>query len=441
MRRRRLGDRLRALILAAPLIGTTRCGNFPVVCTNKTVVYSLVNPVDGGSLVVSAGECGPACEILLGASDCREPVFCIVDAGCFLLDGGTSVSCTFTPACGGGGRRPASLLASPMVRARRPSSDWRRRLGHRLRTLALAGPLLSPLMGCGSPCPTPTFPGCGQGCPIIYDAVTPWDGGAGFMPDGGLDCLLACPVIDEIDKCSPTTTDGGLAIDCTNRVRCEGRRPSFLLSQWSEPALHHEVGRYFAGAARLEAASIPAFHVLANELRVHRAPAHLVHAARRSAQDEVRHARSTAALARRYRAEPIRPAFGPTPSERSLEAIATENAIEGCVRETYGALVALWQAGHARDPVVATAMRPIAADETRHAELAWEVAAWAEPRLSPAARGRIDAAKAQALAELAGDVACPVAVPLIDLAGLPPVETATALLSGLAGELLASSSI
>jgi hypothetical protein len=120
--------------------------------------------------------------------------------------------------------------------------------------------------------------------------------------------------------------------------------------------------------ARLEAASIPAFQVLTRELRARRAPVALVSAAMCAVQDEVRHRRATAALARRYGAEPMRPSFGPTPVDRTLEAIATENAVEGCVRETYGALVALWQARHARDPVVAAAMAPIAADETRHAD-------------------------------------------------------------------------
>jgi hypothetical protein len=121
--------------------------------------------------------------------------------------------------------------------------------------------------------------------------------------------------------------------------------------------------------------------------------------------------------------------------ERSLEAIAAENAIEGCVRETYGAIVALWQARHAHDPVVAAAMEPIAADETRHAELAWEVASWAEPRLSRAARRRVEAAREQALVELTNEAARPVHPLLVALAGLPAVEEATGLMTGLSAEV------
>jgi hypothetical protein len=245
-------------------------------------------------------------------------------------------------------------------------------------------------------------------------------------------CYEGCTV----DSCG--VVDAGV-VSCTSYPACPGgRRPaSLLLAVHTSQALR-PIANYFAEAARLEAASIPAFHVLAAELRAHRAPATLVDAAMRSAQDEVRHTRATSTLARRYRAEPIRPSFGATPSERSLEAIAVENAVEGCVRETYGALVALWQAAHAQDPVVAAAMAPIADDETRHAELAWEVAAWAESRLSSAARRRVEAARAQAMHELAIEASRPLHPALVSLAGLPSVETATSLLRGLGREVEAA---
>jgi hypothetical protein len=69
--------------------------------------------------------------------------------------------------------------------------------------------------------------------------------------------------------------------------------------------------------------------------------------------------------------------------------MATENAVEGCVRETFGALVAHHQAAHASDPVIASAMRTIAEDETRHAALAWAIARWADARLDERARVRV----------------------------------------------------
>ncbi len=65
------------------------------------------------------------------------------------------------------------------------------------------------------------------------------------------------------------------------------------------------------------------------------------------------------------------------PALRSLEALAVENAVEGCVRETMGALFAMHQAASAADPHVRATMVSIAPDETRHAALGWAVAEWA----------------------------------------------------------------
>jgi hypothetical protein len=76
-------------------------------------------------------------------------------------------------------------------------------------------------------------------------------------------------------------------------------------------------------------------------------------------------------------------------------------------------------------------MAPIAADETRHAELAWEVAAWAEPRLSGAARRHVEMARSAALADLRNEVSRPLPAPLVSLVGLPDAETAAALLTNL----------
>ena len=50
--------------------------------------------------------------------------------------------------------------------------------------------------------------------------------------------------------------------------------------------------------------------------------------------------------------------------------IARENAEEGCVRETFGALLAAHQAAYACDPEVREVMTRIAGDELRHAALA-----------------------------------------------------------------------
>jgi hypothetical protein len=57
--------------------------------------------------------------------------------------------------------------------------------------------------------------------------------------------------------------------------------------------------------------------------------------------------------------------------------VARINAEEGCVGETLGAILAREQLAVARDPAVVRILRRIAADEARHAELAWRFARWA----------------------------------------------------------------
>jgi hypothetical protein len=178
----------------------------------------------------------------------------------------------------------------------------------------------------------------------------------------------------------------------------EGRRPAGLVP----PTRIHApdaVGRWLAHAAWLEAASIPAFVYLARELELHGAPRGLARAAIAAARDEVRHARVMRDIAQRYGATV--PAVDVTlPVERTLEQLAIENAIEGCVRETWGAVLALWQSHRAQDPELRAVYREIADDEARHAALGWAIDTWVKTRLPAEAHARIDAARQAAVREL-----------------------------------------
>jgi hypothetical protein len=102
-------------------------------------------------------------------------------------------------------------------------------------------------------------------------------------------------------------------------------------------------------------------------------------------RDEIRHARVMRSLARR-RGGALRDVDVPSLPIRGLEDIARENAVEGCVAETIGAIVATYQAAHARDATVRNALGRIAQDETRHAELAWDVLGWSLARQAPEER-------------------------------------------------------
>ncbi|MDP3212871.1 MAG: ferritin-like domain-containing protein [Deltaproteobacteria bacterium] len=216
-------------------------------------------------------------------------------------------------------------------------------------------------------------------------------------------------------------------IDYNNCHESSGRRPRGL-----RPASPVDrvgpIGAWLAESARLEAASVHAFRILRDELAAHGAPVALRRAAMRAAHDEVRHARRLTGLARRRGAVPARAVVADV-GVRPLEVLAAENAAEGCVRETYGALVAAWQAQAAGDPVVRAVMRGVARDEARHAALAWRVAAWADNRLDRGARVRVTAARVAAVVELRRTGTQPRDPALVEAVGVPSAAHASTLVS------------
>jgi len=178
-----------------------------------------------------------------------------------------------------------------------------------------------------------------------------------------------------------------------------GRRPPNLLARRGAQTKRAGLARYFAGAARLEAASVDAFEQLAEELRVFGAPRALRESARRAAEEEVRHARITSALAERFGAQPDQQRL----SRRKLRGraeVALDNALEGCVSETYSAYLATAQARLVARDAMGASLRQIAHDETRHAAFSWQLAAWLEPGLDVQVRRRISARRSSALAVL-----------------------------------------
>jgi hypothetical protein len=110
--------------------------------------------------------------------------------------------------------------------------------------------------------------------------------------------------------------------------------------------------------------------------------------------------------------------------------VAIENAIEGCVRETYGALMASFQTCHARDPEIVDAMRGIARDETRHAALAWAIAEWASSHLSNTSNSRLRQAMVEGIRVLESEIESP-DEELTARAGLPDAAEQRRLLDGL----------
>jgi hypothetical protein len=256
----------------------------------------------------------------------------------------------------------------------------------------------------------------------------------GSLPDGDVcTTYVALPCESQLDSgpldpatcqiyckaspggCSIATVNGTQAVLCSNCYL--GRRPPNLVLE-GRPEAATLLGDWFARCAELEAASVEAFRVMGIELAAHGAPSALRAAAEKARSDEVRHARMNARVAARLGAAP-RPATASRIRVRSLEAVAIENAIEGCVRETYGALAAMWQARTARDPAIARMMERIARDEVRHAALAWRVAGWANRKLDAGAHGRVRKAMRRAVAALRRDLANEPPADVRTLTGLP----------------------
>jgi hypothetical protein len=257
------------------------------------------------------------------------------------------------------------------------------------------------------------------------------DGGFAMTCQAGAFCNKYCPSTQYTTCCGPdkNATSGQYQLTCI--LDCSagpgpGRRPEGLAPAAATSGC--AVGRYFADAAHLEAASVHAFRTLARELGAHGAPASLVADAKRALRDEVRHARLTRRLARAHGGVPGPVRVAPV-APRSLEAIAVENAVEGCVRETFAALLAVHQARAAADPAVREAMAIIAPDETRHAELAWAVDRWTRSKLDRAARRRVLAARQAAATQLAAEIG-EVAPSLASAVGLPDRAGTQALCAG-----------
>jgi hypothetical protein len=294
------------------------------------------------------------------------------------------------------------------------------------------------------------------------------------LPDGCIvtgkpDHFLPCgytETINDINLCQvDPTIDTGVQDAATCFVLCDPTEPDCIFYGYTNPdgsvtplincgagcvgRLHEDArraedgrcarlrgtpGEWLARAAELEGAAVDAFELLAAELEDLGAPADLVQRARDAADDERRHARDVGGLARMYggRAS-VQPA--PESRTRELRAFAMENALEGCVRETFGAAIALWQAERATDARVRDVMRGVARDELAHAELGWRIDAWVTSLLSTEDRQAVTCARQSALGALADTWT----TPSVEALGLPSSDEVRVLAGALQRELQTAS--
>jgi hypothetical protein len=283
---------------------------------------------------------------------------------------------------------------------------------------------------------------------VVVDALfTDALGDGGVLPPDVCNSVCksdpyARPHVLSVDNCRAVqfnnTTGAVTLVSCKEEIQscfsvfAGGRPPSGLRARGEVDG--NLAGAFFAALAHLEGAAVEGFAQLARELSAHGAPERLVNDALRAGRDERRHSRIAAALARRAGVEP--PPVVVDPVElRSLVEVAVDNAREGCVTETFGAVVTLWQGKRAGDPVVRRAFAKIAVDELRHAELAASVAEWIAPRLTRAERERVRQSMEECVNRLAAGVEHEPAQFFVEEIGLPPRDAQRALFAEMRARL------
>ncbi len=245
-------------------------------------------------------------------------------------------------------------------------------------------------------------------------------------------CMMVCTnTYGYTDSCTieAMNAEGNIPIKCLSTTVCEGRRHACVRSH-GEHAGQDPRATWLARAAHDEAASVHAFLALADELTAHGAPPELLARIHLAADDERRHAALVGELAEQHGATVPAIVIAPTPP-RDLLALAVENMVEGCVRETWAALSAAHQGKYAHTPALRELYRAIAADEARHAELAWSIHTWLIGQLGTAEQAMVTAARHAAIQQLHASLGSLADAPALQALGLPDRRTALHLLAGL----------
>lgn len=137
-----------------------------------------------------------------------------------------------------------------------------------------------------------------------------------------------------------------------------------------------ERARFWLEGAALEHASVAEFARLSLVLMAHGAPADLLAETHRAALDEIRHAETCFAIAKKITGQTHAPGeldVARASTDVSIEALARWTLRDGCLGETAAALELERMARETTDEDVAVAIAGMARDEHRHAELAWRI--------------------------------------------------------------------
>lgn len=255
----------------------------------------------------------------------------------------------------------------------------------------------SPTGGACQPSDCKTDQNCGPGylCASYNGSCSP-DGYACQTPTDtclvDADCMGgACEWSQQLQKRACTLCVAGRPF----LVEAEPRfAPVAARSDWrgsdTTPRVDHltsqersALAAHWTKLGQMEHASIAAFARFSLQLLSLGAPPELVEATTQALADETAHTKLCFNLASAYAGSPVGP--GPLDVTGSLEISSLAEIVdlvivEGCFGETSAVLEALAGADAASDPVIRAAYTQIAADEQRHAELAFRFVRWALER-------------------------------------------------------------
>lgn len=175
-----------------------------------------------------------------------------------------------------------------------------------------------------------------------------------------------------------------------------------LATEDLSPEARAALAEHWTREAAFEHASIASFAQLTLDLLSVAAPPELLAATQRATLDEIEHARITFAIAAAYGGGAVGPAaLAALPGAcRSLSALAKRTFIDACVGESVASAALAEDARAATDPVLRDRLATMAADEERHAELAWRIVAWALSSGDPEVARALGEAQTEVIDEL-----------------------------------------
>jgi hypothetical protein len=182
----------------------------------------------------------------------------------------------------------------------------------------------------------------------------------------------------------------------------------------------------------MEHGSVVAFTRLTESVIALGAPAHLVEACLRAALDEVEHARRCFSVVTALAGKPRSPSafegllqVAPrsiASVDQAVQRLVRGSMLDGALGEGVAAEVAIAAARSCRVPEIRCLLEQIAADERRHAELAWEILAFLLDRYPSASATALASIDADLASMTSPSVIAFLAVEAPDLGLLPLAE-------------------